>query len=92
VIRWTATSIRHLTAIHDRIAADNPAAAARQCRLIYEAVTHLDRFPHAGRSTNAEHNRRFAVSGTPYLVFYRITAEAIFIRAIWHGAQLPPPL
>ena len=37
-------------------------------------------------------NRRLAIPGTPYLIYYRVTNDALFIRAVWHGARLPPQL
>ncbi|MDE1162749.1 MAG: type II toxin-antitoxin system RelE/ParE family toxin [Acidobacteriaceae bacterium] len=92
MIRWTRTAIRHLEQIHDKIAVDQPLAAAKQCRLVYEAVQNLEAFPLLGEITTAPHDRRVSVSGTPYLVYYRVTPAAIYIRAVWHSARLPPSL
>ena len=92
MIRWTETALKHLEEIHTTISLDDPAAAARQCRLIYEAVRRLEAFPFAGRAGHTPNQRRLVVPQTPYLVYYRITKEAIFVRAIWHGAGLPPSL
>lgn len=90
MIRWTAEALAHLDAIHDTIAADQLAAAARQCRFILEAVQRLDAFPLSGKPTRFRDVRQLVVPGTAYLIFYSMKQDAIFVRAIWHGARLPP--
>ncbi len=57
------------------------------CRIIYDAVQILRRFPESGKAGIEEETRELVVSALPsYIVAYRLTgSEAIQILRIWHG-------
>jgi toxin ParE1/3/4 len=76
-----------LRGIFDFIAADNPDAAYRTVRRIREAIIRTARMPYSGRIGRAEGTREITVSGTSYLVAYRIVEKTVHVLAILHGAQ-----
>ncbi len=69
------------------IAADNPAAAYRTVRRIREAILLTARMPSSGRIGRVDGSREITVSGTSYLVAYKIVENMIHVLAILHGAQ-----
>jgi addiction module RelE/StbE family toxin len=81
---------RRLDDIKERIAGDNPAAAARMVARIRDAVSHLARFPASGRPGRVVGTRELVIAGTPYIVPYRVKGDAVQIITILHGAQRWP--
>jgi plasmid stabilization system protein ParE len=76
-----------LRGIFDHIAENNPPAAERMVRRIHDAILRTGRMPHTGRMGRRAGTREIAVSGTPYVVAYRIVENSIHVLAILHGAQ-----
>jgi addiction module RelE/StbE family toxin len=81
---------RHLEDIKERIAADNPAAAARMIERIRDAVSRLAGFPASGRPGRVVGTRELMIAGTPYIVPYRVKGDAVQIITILHSAQRWP--
>jgi toxin ParE1/3/4 len=88
-IVWTRKALRHLAAVQDYIEQDKPDAARRVAAAIRKAVTLLSEHPHIGRPGRKTGTREL-VSGTPYIVPYRVRADSLTILAVLHGAQRPP--
>jgi toxin ParE1/3/4 len=72
--------------MHERIAEDNPAAAARVVERIRTAIERLRDFPALGRPGRVEGTRELVIPGTPYIVPYRAVGEAVEIITVLHGA------
>lgn len=90
-VRWTAPALRDLESIGDYIARDNPSAAHRLVtRLLRQADT-LALNPHLGRSGRVAETRELVVSGTPYIIPYRVHEGRVEILAVFHGARRWPP-
>jgi toxin ParE1/3/4 len=53
---------------------------------LVRAVEKLAHFPHLGRP-GRESCRELVVSGTPFIVVYRVEGEEIRIGTVVHGAQ-----
>ena len=83
---YTKRSLRHLQAIHDYIAHDDPEAADRAVRRIREAAGRLETLPWSGRSS-IDGTRLLVVPGLPYVVVHRLNADVIQILSIFHTAQ-----
>ena len=89
---------RDILAIIDRIADDNPSAAAA----VYEAYEYslelLKTTPDIGRPYQSPDPRLAHVRVRPihrfrnYLIFYRHIGEVIEVLHIWHGARNIPAL
>jgi len=83
---WAPEAKRQLSDIWHYIVLDNPAAAERMATRLVAAVEKLSHFPYLGRP-GREQSRELVVSGTPFIVVYRVSAEEVRIVTILHGAQ-----
>jgi toxin ParE1/3/4 len=86
-VRWSLPAAEDLERICERIERDSPEAAQRVARTIYEGCTRLKESPYIGRLSRMAGRRELVFSPLPYIVVYRITAEAVEISRIFHGAQ-----
>jgi toxin ParE1/3/4 len=87
-IRWSLPAAEDLERICEWIARDNPEAAHRVARTIYDECSRLKEFPNLGRvSRRLAGRRELTFAPWPYIVVYRITSNAIEISRIFHGAQ-----
>lgn len=73
--------------IIDYIALDNPAAAEKVYRAIVAAAGRLTRFPEIGRVGRLPDTRELTVVPLPYLIVYQVTADAVTVLAVFHGAR-----
>jgi len=89
-VRWLDGAVLDLEAVRAYIARDDPDAAAEVARRIREAVRTLARYPAAGRVGRVPHTREIVVSGTPYLLPYRIKSNEVEILRVLHAAQKWP--
>jgi len=87
---WSPRAIEHLTAARDHIATDNPKAAAKVAARILESVDLLATQPHSGRPGRIPGTRELVVSGTPYVIPYRVRGERLELIAVFHGKQKWP--
>lgn len=71
-----------------RIAAEDPRAAARVARRVREAVGNLASYPAAGRVGRVPGTRELVVSGTPFVIPYRVAARRVEILRVFHASQL----
>ena len=86
-IRWSPLAADDLERICERIERDNPDAACRVAHNIYEGCARLRAFPHLGGiSIRMSGRRELVFSPLPYIAFYRVTADAVEISRIFHGA------
>lgn len=51
----------------------------------------LEQHPKAGRRSKISGMREFVVSGTPYILVYRIADRTVQILGVIHGARDWPP-
>jgi len=89
-VRWTRPAVQQLAAIGSYIAERDPKAAERVEARLREAVELLARFPAAGRPGRIAGTRELVVSGTPYVVPYRVESRGVEILAVFHAAQNQP--
>lgn len=84
---WSALARARLQQIRDYIAKDDPNAAERLAMRIVAVVESLRIHPHLGRAGMEPDIRELVVGGTPYIILYKVRANRVTIRTIWHGAQ-----
>jgi toxin ParE1/3/4 len=89
-LEYAPRYFRRLEDIRDWIAADNPAAATRMVTRIRIVVERLALVPGAGRPGRVAGTRELVISGTPYIVPYRVKGDAVQIITILHSAQRWP--
>jgi len=87
-LRWSTPAADDLERICVWIERDNPDAARRVARTIYEGCVRLKDFPNLGRPSDRLPGRRELIFAPyPYIVVYTVKPEAIEISRIFHGAQ-----
>jgi len=86
-IRWTPASADDLEGIADYLALHFPSFRQSTLHAIWNAIASLSSMPHRGRVGWEEGTRELVVAGLPYIVIYRIKADAVEILRIYHGAQ-----
>jgi toxin ParE1/3/4 len=89
-VRWLKTALQDLNGEAEHIAHDNPDASAKVVTSIHEAVQLLAKFPAMGRAGRVHGTRELVVSGTPYIVPYRVRDNEIQILRVFHGARKWP--
>lgn len=88
--RWTEGAVENLRSAHAYLEAENPNAASDVVDQIVSAVERLERFPQMGRAGRVEGTRELVITGTPFLVAYRLKGESIQILAVLHAARKWP--
>jgi toxin ParE1/3/4 len=85
-----ARALANLNAEAEYIARDNPPAAARVVQTIRKSIDLLQRYPALGRPGRVAGTRELVVSGTPYIVPYRVRDNEVQILRVFHGARKWP--
>ena len=88
-VRWLRRALANLGEEAQYIAADNPPAA-RTVTTIFAAVDRLARHPAMGRSGRVPGTRELVVSGTPYVIPYRVRGEVLEVLRVFHAARQWP--
>lgn len=85
---WTDEALGWLREIHDFIAEENPAAAARVIDGISRRVDQLEQHPESGyRYEDSSRHVRILVYGN-YRVAYLVEAQRnVFVLGVFHGAM-----
>jgi addiction module RelE/StbE family toxin len=86
-LEYAARYFRRLKDIRERIAQENPAAAARLVQRIRTAVERLAASPGLGRIAGS---REVVIAGTPYIVPFRVKGDVVQVITVLHGAQKWP--
>lgn len=76
--------------IFDYIEAESPRAAIGIDERFDSVVARLRDYPESGRPGRVEGTRELVVSGTPYIIPYRIDGTRVRLLRIIHGAQQWP--
>jgi toxin ParE1/3/4 len=88
-IRWLSRALGHIEMIHCYIGERDPAAADRVVARIHQAVLRLASHPHIGRPGPRPDTRELVVTGTRYIVTYRIREQTVEILTVVHHARHP---
>ncbi len=87
---WAAAALRDLQAAREFIGPDNPAAARAQLALVFAAARRIAAFPGLGRPGRVPETREMAVPRTPYILGYRVRADALIVLRVLHGRRQWP--
>ena len=90
-IRWLSRALRDLESVAEYIATDNPSAAIAMVERVEYRVSGLADHPESGRTGREPGTRELIVSGSPYLVVYRLSTSTVDVLRVLHGAQQWPP-
>ncbi|AIL13488.1 toxin Y4kP [Candidatus Paracaedimonas acanthamoebae] len=89
-IRWLEDAVVDLQKLHTYIQKENPKAANNVAKRIYEALDLLSSHPGMGRAGRVPYTRELIISGSSYIIPYRVKAERVEILRVLH-ASMPWP-
>ena len=89
-VRFTPSARTQFLAAVAYIYRENPTAALAFRQKTEKVLSRLQKFPQSGRALPEFPDLPFReVIVASYRFFYRMKRKAIWIVAVWHGAQLP---
>lgn len=89
-VRFTPSARTQFLSALSFIRKDKPSAAVSFRNRTEKILRRLEDFPESGRIVPEFpdlHYREVIIS--PYRFYYKVRADAVWIVAVWHGAQLP---
>ena len=89
-VSFTPAARKEYLAALAYIREDNPPAANKFIERAEKVLSRLEQFPESGRiipEFSELPYREVVIS--PFRFFYRLKGEAVWVVAVWHGAQLP---
>ena len=89
-IEWLPIAARNRESQLAYISDRNPWAAIDLGDAVDAAVKNLVHHPHMGRLGRIKGTRELVVSGTPYVIAYRVELDAVVILLPLRGAQRWP--
>lgn len=89
-VRWTETALEYLDAALNYVAEDSPQAAEAMAKRIFVTVKELGFHPQIGRPGRCRGTRELVITGTPYVIPYRVRGEQVEILRVLHGARKWP--
>ena len=89
-VKWVRLALNDLNEAAEFIARDNPKAASRVVKRIWDAVQVLADQPHAGRAGRVHGTREMVVTGTPDIIPYRVVEDTVQILRVLHGKRKWP--
>ena len=89
-VRWTRTALLNLDGLAEYIAKDNPQAADRMVERIRSAIQNLTIHPSIGRPGRVPNTRELVVTGTPFIIPYRVRESTIEILRVFHASRRWP--
>ena len=87
LVTYASAARRDLNAIIDYISLEDRAAAERGFYAISDSVSRLGDYPNMGHVGRVPDTRELSVTGLPYIVVYEVSAEAVTVLAVFHGAR-----
>ncbi|MGO4175702.1 type II toxin-antitoxin system RelE/ParE family toxin [Bosea sp. TAF32] len=87
---WTARARVELDEIADYVAPISASAALALVRRLRRAGNQLGEQPHMGRSGRVDESRELVVTGTPYILPYRVRDGRVEILAVMHTSRQWP--
>jgi toxin ParE1/3/4 len=89
-VNWLRAARSNLIAVSEYISRDNPEASVRTVIAIVKAVEGLKRFPAVGRPGRVQGTRELVVSGTPFIVPYRVRQDVVEVLRVVHASRKWP--
>lgn len=89
-IIWSDLALDDLESLRAFMSKDSPKAARKTALAILALIETLPDAPHIGRPGRIPGTRELVVPNTPFIVPYRVHANAVQILRIYHGARRWP--
>jgi plasmid stabilization system protein ParE len=87
---WSAAAVKQLQEAVDYLQGESSEGAISTRRRILETVRQVGQMPRCGRIGRVEGTREAADPRSSYIVIYQLTARAVEVLGIWHGARQWP--
>jgi toxin ParE1/3/4 len=84
-VSWTSLSAQDLQRITSYIRGNNPSAARRVAKTLFDGGMSLDTLPDRGRIGRITGTRELVFD--PFIIVYRVKDETVEILRIYHAAQ-----
>ena len=84
-VSWTTLANDDLSRITRRIRQDNPAAARKVAKTLYDSGMSLETMPNRGRTGRIAGTREFVID--PFILVDRVKADTVEILLIYHSTQ-----
>ena len=89
-LAWTKRALRELDQIFAFVAKDSETAAAALVDLVQKRSTALVSHPEIGRPGRSDGTRELVLTGTPYILPYRVRDGRVEILAVFHTSRQWP--
>jgi toxin ParE1/3/4 len=89
-IEFLPAAYSDLDEIFDYIMADSPIEASKILDIIMSSLQRLEKFPHSGAPLLDRIFKQFSfrmVIIEPYIAFYRVIEDKVFVYRILHGSR-----
>ena len=86
-LRWTEPAADDLENIKNYLQRNYPQFAEPTVRTIHQRIRDLKASPYRGRPGHRAGTRELPLTPLPYVVVYRVRADAVEVLHIYHGAQ-----
>lgn len=90
IIQWLDDAIHDLQLLRQYIMRENPLAADKIAKRILNAVNLLSDQPHIGKKGRVHETRELIITGTPFIIPYRVKNQKIEILRVFHCAMQWP--
>ena len=91
-VKWFDEAINDLDALQHYISKNNESAASSVAAKILNMIDTLSSQPHIGRPGRVPNTRELIISGTPYIIPYRVKHGIIEILRVYHCARQWPEI
>ena len=89
-IRWTDVAAADLKSVHQYLSEHAPARADTIVDRILGGIDVLEQYPNLGRQGRIDGTRELVITGTPFIVFYRLQKSQVEILGVLHAARKWP--
>jgi toxin ParE1/3/4 len=89
-IRWTAVAADDLKSVHEYLTEHAPVRADIIVDRILNGIDVLEQYPNLGRQGRLGGTRELVITGTPFIVFYRLRKNQVEILGVLHAARKWP--
>jgi toxin ParE1/3/4 len=89
-IRWTDVAADDLKSVHKYLREHAPTRADMIVDRILASIDVLQQYPDLGRLGRLDGTRELIITGTPFIVFYRLRKSQVEILGVLHAARKWP--
>ena len=86
---FTRRATRQIEAVIEYIGKESPQGARRVRERLQTVTELLIEQPYVGHATDLAGTRRMVVTPFPYVIFYRVTDDAVIIQRVRHTSRNP---